>query len=205
MCCPCVVHVVWHHFIPKSSTSFSQVSWSVLWLCHQLVTDVTAWQINPNLSCSKNRKSRKRKIKWKEKIKIKSTINNLDTCVLLLSLLLIMNTPSFLVQIISLTKLHNPILSLSAFSHLLSFWKYRSTYKTFGEPIFGFFKFSYFLLFVSNLPLLCHFLHFYCFLLFLLFFLLHFVFVILTFPTLVSTVSYTLLNISLSSLFLSFI
>jgi len=67
----CVVHVVWRHFIPEPSTPFSQVSWSVLWLCHQLVTNVTAWLINPNLSCSKNRKEKKRKkkrkIKWKDK------------------------------------------------------------------------------------------------------------------------------------------
>jgi len=55
----CVVHVVWCHFIPEPFTPFSQVSWSVLWLCHQLVTDVTAWLISPNLSCSKNRKIKK--------------------------------------------------------------------------------------------------------------------------------------------------
>ena len=70
-----VVHVVWHHFIPELSTPFSQVSWSVLWLCHQLMTDVTVWLINPNLSCSKNRKikekRKKNKITWKEKIKNK--------------------------------------------------------------------------------------------------------------------------------------
>ena len=56
----CVVHAVWHHFIPKLSTPFSQVLWSVLWLHHQFVTDVTVWPIHPNPSCSKNRK-------WKEK------------------------------------------------------------------------------------------------------------------------------------------
>ena len=63
----CVVYVVWHHFIPEPSTPFSQVSWLVLWLCHQLVTDVTAWQINPNLSCSKNRKEKKNKAKRENK------------------------------------------------------------------------------------------------------------------------------------------
>ena len=68
----CVVHAVWRHFVPESSTSFSYIPWSVLWLCHQVVTDVTVWLITPNPSCSKN------KIKWKEKIKMKSTINNLD-------------------------------------------------------------------------------------------------------------------------------
>ena len=74
----CIVYVVWHHFIPEPSTSFSQVLWSVLWLCHQLVTDVTAWLINPNPSCSKNRKEKKKKIEWKEKIKMKSTVNDFD-------------------------------------------------------------------------------------------------------------------------------
>ena len=71
----CVVHVVWHHFIPEPSTLFFQVLWSVLWLHHQLVTDVTAWLINPNLSCSKNRKEKKKEEKWnkvkREKIKNK--------------------------------------------------------------------------------------------------------------------------------------
>ena len=68
MCCPCCMTVL----VP--STSFSQVSWSVLWLRHQFVTDVTVWLINPNLSCSKNRKwkrkeNKENKIKWKGKIK----------------------------------------------------------------------------------------------------------------------------------------
>ena len=63
----CIIHAVWCHFIPEPSTPFPQVSWSVLWLCHQVVTDVTAWLINPNSSCSKN----KNKIKWKEKNKNK--------------------------------------------------------------------------------------------------------------------------------------
>ena len=78
---PCVVHEVnmWYpccmtSFILKSSTKFSQVLWSVLWLCHQ-VTDVTMWPINPNPSCSKNRK---RKEKKRRKIKIKSILSNLD-------------------------------------------------------------------------------------------------------------------------------
>jgi len=62
----CVVHVVWHHFIPEPFTPFSWVPWSVLWLHHQFVTDVTAWLITPNPSCSKNRK---RKNKVREKIK----------------------------------------------------------------------------------------------------------------------------------------
>ena len=76
----CVVHVVWCHFVPEPSTPFSQVSWSVLWLHHQLVTDVTAWLINPNPSCSKIRKE-KEKIKYSEKwkIKVKSIVNNLDS------------------------------------------------------------------------------------------------------------------------------
>ena len=67
----CVVHVVWHYFILEPSTPFPYVSWSVLWLCHQVVTDVTAWPINPNPSCSKNRKEKKNKIKCKEKNKNK--------------------------------------------------------------------------------------------------------------------------------------
>ena len=50
-------------FVLKSSTEFSQVLWSVLWLCYY-VTDVTTWPINPNPSYSKNRK-----IKMKRKIK----------------------------------------------------------------------------------------------------------------------------------------
>jgi len=65
----CVVHAVWHHFIPESSTLFSQVSWSVLWLYHQLVTNVTAWLINPNLSYSKNKNKNKNKNKVKRENK----------------------------------------------------------------------------------------------------------------------------------------
>ena len=82
----CVIHVVWRHFILVPSTSFSQVLWSVLWLCHQFVTDVTAWLINPNLSCSKNKKLKEKKtenkIQEKEKIKTESTIHDFDTIVL---------------------------------------------------------------------------------------------------------------------------
>ena len=78
----CVVHVIWHYFILESSTPFSWVPWSVLWLCHQLVTDVTAWLIDPNPSCSKNRKwkwkRKKNKLKRKEKRKVKSTLDDLD-------------------------------------------------------------------------------------------------------------------------------
>ena len=87
----CIVHAVWHHFIPEPSTFFSQVPWLVLWLCHQFVTDVTAWPINTNPSCSKNRKwkrkRKKNKLKRKEKIKMKSTVNNLDITPLLRFLL----------------------------------------------------------------------------------------------------------------------
>jgi len=78
----CVIHAVWRHFILVPSTSFSQVPWSVLWLRHQFVTDVTAWLINPNLSCSKNRKRKEKKTKNKiqeqERIKTESSVNNLD-------------------------------------------------------------------------------------------------------------------------------
>ena len=70
----CVVHVVWRHFILESSTPFSWVPWLVLWLRHQLVTDVTAWLIDPNPSCSKNREIKERK----RKRKVKSTIDDLD-------------------------------------------------------------------------------------------------------------------------------
>ena len=51
MWCPCYMML----FVLKSSTKFSWVLWSVLWLCYQ-VTVVTAWPINPNPSYSKNRK-----------------------------------------------------------------------------------------------------------------------------------------------------
>ena len=79
----CVIHVVWRHFILVPSTSFSRVLWLVLWLCHQFVTDVTAWLISPNPSCSKNRKRKEKKtenkIQEKEKIKTESTIHDFDT------------------------------------------------------------------------------------------------------------------------------
>ena len=73
MCCPCCMTSL----VPEPSTSFSQVLWSVLWLHYQIVTDVIAWPINPNPSCSKNRKHKIKlnkklnKIKEKEKIKLK--------------------------------------------------------------------------------------------------------------------------------------
>ena len=54
MWCPCCMI----SSVLESSTKFSLVSWSVLWLYHQ-VTDVTMWLINPNPSYSKNRKNRK--------------------------------------------------------------------------------------------------------------------------------------------------
>ena len=82
----CVIHAVWHHFILVPSTTFSQTLWSVLWLRHQFVTDVTAWLINPNPSSSKNRKTKqnktKNKIQEQEKIKTESTINDLDNVIL---------------------------------------------------------------------------------------------------------------------------
>ena len=58
-----IVHAVWRHFILEPSTLFLQVPWSVLWLCHQSVTDVTVLLIDPNPSCSKNRKEKKKKKK----------------------------------------------------------------------------------------------------------------------------------------------
>jgi len=70
MCCPCCMTSL----VLEPSTLFFQVSWSVLWLCYQVVTDVTAWLINPNPSCSKNRKwENKSKRKWK--VKRKNKIN----------------------------------------------------------------------------------------------------------------------------------
>ena len=75
----CVVHVVWYHFILELSTPFSWVLWSVLWLCHQLVTDVTVWLINPNLSCSKNRKEKKKKKKVKRENKKWSSLSTILT------------------------------------------------------------------------------------------------------------------------------
>jgi len=78
----CVIHAVWRLFILVPSTLFSQVPWSVLWLCHQFVTDVTAWLVNPNPSCSKNRKRKEKKTKNKiqeqERIKTEFTVNDLD-------------------------------------------------------------------------------------------------------------------------------
>jgi len=61
----CVIHAVWRHFILVPSTSFFQVLWSVLWLRHQFVTDMTAWLTNPNPSYSKNRKRKEKKTKNK--------------------------------------------------------------------------------------------------------------------------------------------
>jgi len=61
----CIIHIVWRHFILEPSTPFPYVPWSVLWLHHQVVTDVTAWPINPNPSCSKNRKEKKSEKKIK--------------------------------------------------------------------------------------------------------------------------------------------
>jgi len=78
----CVVHAVWCHFILVPSTPFSPVPWSVLWLCRQLVTDVTAWLIDPNPSCSKNRKI---KIKIKIKRKVKSSIDDLDKDIVIIT------------------------------------------------------------------------------------------------------------------------
>jgi len=65
----CVVHVGWRYFILEPSTLFSQILWSILWLCHQLVTDVTVWLINPNPSCSKNRKEKKKEKEKENKMK----------------------------------------------------------------------------------------------------------------------------------------
>ena len=42
----CGIHIIWCHFVLESSTSFSQVLWSMLW-------PITS---NPNPTCSKNRK-----------------------------------------------------------------------------------------------------------------------------------------------------
>ena len=68
MCCPCCMTSL----VLEPSTKFFYVLWSVLWLHHQVVTDVIAWPINPNPSCFKNRKyknksKRKIEMKWKEK------------------------------------------------------------------------------------------------------------------------------------------
>ena len=69
----CVKHEVnmWYlccmmSFVLEPSTSFFQVLWLILWLYHQIVTDVTVWPIisNPNPNCSKNGKI---KSKSKEK------------------------------------------------------------------------------------------------------------------------------------------
>ena len=126
----CGVHVVWRHFVPELSTSFSYVSWSVLWLHHQFVTDVTAWLMNPNPSCSKNRKlkekEKKSKIKMKSKNQIKSTVNNLDSLVIKSSnlkrrnfLLLLNNNLS---EIESVYIKVGPWLQHFSFSNLLCAW-----------------------------------------------------------------------------------
>ena len=61
----------------ESSTKFSQVSWSVLWLCHQ-VTDMIVWPINSNPIYSKN---------WKLKNKSKRKENKSSPASLILTLL----------------------------------------------------------------------------------------------------------------------
>ena len=68
ICCSCCMTLL----VLEPSTKFSYVLWSVLWLHHQIVTDVTVWPIHPNPSCFKNRKWKnklKRKIKMKRKKK----------------------------------------------------------------------------------------------------------------------------------------
>ena len=57
MCCLCYMI----SFVLKPSTKFPFVPWSVLWLYHQIVTDITVWPINSNPSCSKNRKKIEKK------------------------------------------------------------------------------------------------------------------------------------------------
>jgi len=52
MCYPCCMT----SFVLKPFTPFFQVSWSMLWPHHQIVTDVSVWPITSNPSCSKNRK-----------------------------------------------------------------------------------------------------------------------------------------------------
>ena len=69
----CVVHVVWHYFIPEPSTPFSQVLWSILWLMWQRDQSTLTRVV---LKIEKKRK-RRTKIKWKEKMK--SIVNDLDT------------------------------------------------------------------------------------------------------------------------------
>ena len=42
----CGIYVVWHHFVPKPFTLFSQVLWSMLWPHHQMWL---AWQCDQSL------------------------------------------------------------------------------------------------------------------------------------------------------------
>ena len=65
MCCPCYMTSLY------SRTFYSILPSLVISLmtCHQLVTDVIAWLINSNPSCSKNRKEKKNKNKNKNKVK----------------------------------------------------------------------------------------------------------------------------------------
>ena len=65
MCCLCCMMSLY------SKTFYSILPSLVISLvtCHQLVTDVTAWLINSNPSCSKNRKEKKNKNKNKNKVK----------------------------------------------------------------------------------------------------------------------------------------
>ena len=77
MCCPCCMTSlcsrIFYNILPSPVISLVTMP--------SLVTDVTAWLIDPNPSCSKNRKIKKmkNKIKWKVKIRVKSIVNDLDT------------------------------------------------------------------------------------------------------------------------------
>ena len=71
MCCPCCMTSLY------SRTFYSILLRLVISLVtyHQLVTNVTVWQINPNLSCSKNRKEKKKKKKNKVKRENKNEVH----------------------------------------------------------------------------------------------------------------------------------
>jgi len=71
----CVVHVVWHHFVPEPSTLFSQVSWSDLWLMWQCDRQTLTRAVSKNRKEKRKRKDNKLKEKNK---KMKSTVNDLN-------------------------------------------------------------------------------------------------------------------------------
>ena len=65
-------YVIWHHFVPEPSTSFSQVPLINVVTTLSNVTDVTVWPItsNPNPRILKKYKIIEMKMKMKKEIKL---------------------------------------------------------------------------------------------------------------------------------------